>query len=98
MWVVAGAYVIQEGKRDEFMAKIYEQGIIDKIRAEDGNIAYNYYYPYEDANQVYFIEQWETKPQWEAHCKAPHVAGDLAALKAELMTGFAPAFLGELTE
>lgn len=94
MFIVSGTYVIQPGKRDEFMKEIYNQGIIAKIREEKGNISYNYFYPYESSNGVYFVEQWENREVWEAHCTAPHVVGELKALKDAYMTGFEPGLLG----
>lgn len=96
MYIVSGTYIIRPGKRDEFMEKLYEQGIIAKIRREEGNVAYHYYYPYENADSIYFVEQWESRPAWEAHCTAPHVTGDLKALKDTYMIGFEPGLLGSL--
>lgn len=96
MFVVNGSYIIKPGKRDEFMEKIYAQGIIEKIRNEEGNIAYDYFYPYESENAVAFIEQWENRSLWEAHCVAPHVVGDLKALKDIYMDDFKPGILGAI--
>jgi quinol monooxygenase YgiN len=96
MLIVSGAYQIKPGKRDEFMKSLYEEGIVEKIRGEQGNIAYNYYYPYESETDVYFVEQWENRDAWEAHKIAPHVTGALKELKDNYMTGFAPGILGEL--
>lgn len=98
MLIVSGAYQITPGKRDEFMKAIYDQGIIDQIRAEAGNLGYDYYYPYESGTDVYFVERWASRDAWEAHKAAPHVTGALKELKDRYMTGFAPGMVGELQE
>lgn len=94
MHIVSGLFVIKPGKRDEFMKAVYDQEIIAKIRAEDGNISYTYYYPYENQDAVYFIEEWEDASKWQAHCSAPHVTGDLKALKDVYLSEFYPGLLG----
>lgn len=96
MFIVSGTYIIEPGKRNEFMEAIYSQSIIEKIRNEDGNIAYEYFFPYEDENGVYFVERWESRPHWDAHCQAPHVVGELKALKDTYMTAFKPGLLGKI--
>lgn len=96
MFIVSGTYVIRPGKRDEFMNKIYDNRIIDRIRREDGNISYDYFYPCADSSEVYFLEQWESRELWQAHCRAPHVTGELKALKDTYMTSFRPGLLGYL--
>ena len=98
MLIVSGAYQIKPGKRDEFMRAIYDGGIIGKIRAEQGNIGYDYYYPYESETEVFFVERWDTRDAWEAHKVAPHVTGALKELKDAYMTGFVPGVVGELKE
>jgi quinol monooxygenase YgiN len=98
MIVVSGAYLVKEGKRDEFVQKIIDQGIRDKNQSEAGNIAYDYYYPVGKDDAVYFIETWESREAWDAHKEAPHVTGQLKDLKDEYLTGFEPGLLGELIE
>lgn len=96
MFIVSGTYVIRPGKRDEFMKAIHDRGIIDRIRGENGNISYNYFYPYDSNTQVYFVERWESREAWQAHCSAPHVVGELKELKDAYMTDFEPGLLGYL--
>jgi len=61
-------------KREGFVAKMKETGILDAIRAEDGNIRYDYYYSEKDANELLLIEQWESKEHQKVHMKQPHMA------------------------
>jgi len=97
MFVVAGAYIVKTAMRDAFVKAIYDQDIISGFRKEKGNISYDYYYPYEDLNSVFFVERWENPDAWEAHKTSPNTI-KLQAVKAEFTTGFAPGFLGELKE
>ena len=95
MFVVAGTYIVKTGMRDDFIKAIYDQGIIGEFRKEEGNISYDYYYPYEDPDGVFFVECWENLDAWEAHKVSPNTA-KLQPIKGEFTTGFKPGLLGEL--
>jgi quinol monooxygenase YgiN len=95
MLIVSGAYKIKEGKRDEFMKVLSDEGIPEENRREYGNIGYDYYYPVGNETDVYFIERWLDRDSWEAHKVAPHVI-KLQGIKEKYMTGFEPGLLGEL--
>ena len=93
MFVVAGTYLIKPGKRDAFVKEIYDQGIIGEFRKEKGNISYDYYYPNENPDGVFFVECWENPDAWEAHKVSPNTA-KLQPVKSEYTTGFTPGILG----
>jgi len=95
MLVVTGTYIAKPGKRDEFVKAIYDQGIYSEFLKEDGCISYDYYYPYENPDAIFFVERWETPDAWEAHKVAPHTQR-LQGIKDEFMAGFEPGFLGEI--
>lgn len=97
MIIVSGAYKIKPGKRDEFMKIVYDEGILAETRKENGNIGYDYYYPYEDADAVYFLERWTDRDCWEAHKVAPHIK-KLQGIKEQYLTGFEPGLLGEFSK
>jgi quinol monooxygenase YgiN len=97
MLIVSGTYKIKPGKRDEFMKAIYDQGIYAEILKEKGNISYDYYYPYGNDTDVYFIERWSDRTAWDAHKVAPHIV-KLQDIKNAYMTGFEPGILGEVKE
>ena len=61
-------------KREAFIKKVKETGILDAIRAEDGCIRYDYYFSEKDANELLLIEQWESKAHQKIHIKQPHMA------------------------
>lgn len=61
-------------KRDAFIQKVKDTGILDAIRAEDGCVRYDYYLSEKDANELLLIEQWETKQHQQIHITQPHMA------------------------
>lgn len=62
------------GKREAFVKKLYEEGIVDAIRAEDGCIRYDYYFSEKDPCELLLIEAWESKHHQEVHIGQPHMA------------------------
>lgn len=61
------------GKREAFVKRVREEGILDAIRAEDGCRRYNYYFSEEDENKLLLVEAWETKRHQEIHIGQPHM-------------------------
>jgi len=97
MFVVTGTYTSKPGKRSDFVKAIYDQGIHSEFLKEAGNISYDYYFPCNDPDGIFFVERWKDQDAWEAHKTAPHTAR-LQDIKSEYMAGFTPGFLGELKE
>ena len=61
-------------KREAFIQKVKETGILDAIRSEDGCLKYDYYLSEKDPNELLLIEQWETKEHQQVHIAQPHMA------------------------
>ena len=61
-------------QRENFVARIKEEGILSDIRAEDGCHRYDFYFSEADENELLLIEEWETKHHQEVHIKQPHMA------------------------
>ena len=61
-------------KREAFIQKMKDTGVLDAIRAEDGCIKYDYYLSEADSNELLLIEQWETKQHQQVHMTQPHMA------------------------
>jgi len=97
MFFVTGMYIAKPGKRDEFVKAIYDQGIYGEFLKEEGNISYDYYYPHENPDGIFFFERWENADAWEAHKVAPHTAR-LQDIKNEYMAEFVPGIFGEIME
>lgn len=60
-------------KREAFIQKVKETGILDAIRAEDGCIKYDYYLSEKDPDEILLIEQWESKEHQQIHLTQPHM-------------------------
>ena len=60
-------------KREAFIKKVKETGVLDAIRAENGCIKYDYYLSEKDPNEILLIEQWETKEHQQVHLTQPHM-------------------------
>lgn len=72
-------------KREAFIQKMKDTGILDAIRAEDGCIKYDYYLSEKDANELLLIEQWETKQHQQIHIMQPHMV-HLREFKSDYIT------------
>ena len=79
-------------KREAFIQKVKETGILDAIREEDGCLKYEYYLSEKDPNELLLIEQWETKEHQQVHISQPHMA-QLREFKGDYITN---TLLGEV--
>lgn len=69
MVIVIVKYRAPEGVREKFVKQLFDEGLPQACRAEEGNIAYDYYYSVEDPNEVLLLEAWK-----DAHALADHGA------------------------
>jgi quinol monooxygenase YgiN len=46
-------------------------GVVNAIRAEDGNIRYDYFYPMNDPETVLLIDSWENQKAIDVHHASP---------------------------
>jgi quinol monooxygenase YgiN len=81
-----------EGKREGFIKKVKETGVLDAIRAEDGCIKYDYYLSEKDPEEILLIEQWESKNHQQVHLEQPHM-DTLRSFKNDYIVS---TFLGEV--
>ena len=79
-------------KREAFIQKVKDTGILDAIRKEEGCLKYEYYLSEKDPNELLLIEQWETKEHQQVHISQPHMA-KLREFKADYITN---TLLGEV--
>jgi quinol monooxygenase YgiN len=78
-------YIIKPGKRDEFLKKVNEQGIVIDSKAEPGNYQYEYYKPVDSDNDLFLIEMWVSGEALAAHGNTKHYQR-LQFLKKEYVT------------
>ena len=74
-------YKTKPGMMMPFVESSIDAGLLDTIRAEDGCLRYDYYFPAVPANEVLLVEVWESAEHQAAHMAQPHMA-QLAAMKA----------------
>lgn len=55
-------------------------GVVDKIRAEKGNIKYDYFYPAEDEQTVLLIDSWDNQEALDMHHLSPMMS-EIARLR-----------------
>ena len=82
MYTIYVVFKCLPGKRESFVERVKEEGILAAVRAEDGCLRYDYYFSEADANELLLIEAWETKRHQEIHIEQPHMA-KLRALKGD---------------
>ncbi len=73
MYTIYVKFECLPGKREAFVNKVKEKGILDAIRAENGCERYDYYLADSDPNELLLIEQWESKKHQQIHIGQPHM-------------------------
>ena len=63
-----------------FAEEMERSGIADRIRAEEGNLRYQYFQPLGDPNTILLIDSWTDQAAIDAHHASPMMA-ELAALR-----------------
>lgn len=59
------------GNAKKFAEEMISSGVVDDIRAEDGNIKYEYFFPMENQETVLLIDSWEDQHSIDAHHASP---------------------------
>ena len=54
-----------------FAAEMTKSGVVDRIRAEAGNIRYEYFFPMSDPETVLLIDSWTDQAAIDAHHQSP---------------------------
>lgn len=68
------------GNARVFAEEMMSSGTLDKIRAEEGNLRYEYYVSLEDPETVLLIDSWADQEAIDAHHASPMMA-TIAALR-----------------
>lgn len=64
-------YTGKNGSARQFAEEMVKSGIIDRVRAEDGNERYEYFFPMDDTETVMLIDMWRDQAALDAHHKTP---------------------------
>ena len=73
-------YTGKNGSAKEFAREMTESGLVNKIRAEEGNERYEYFFPLDDPETVLLIDRWRDQQVLDAHHKS-EMMEEIAALR-----------------
>ena len=54
-------YTGENGNARKFAEEMVKTGVVDRVRAEKGNLRYNYFFPMDDPETVLLIDRWESE-------------------------------------
>ena len=64
-------YFAKPGRREEFLRRIVEGGILAAIRAEEGCLRYDYYLSCQNEDEILLLEEWESAEFQALHLEQP---------------------------
>ena len=64
-------YTGKDGSARRFAEEMISSGTVDKIRAEDGSLRYEYFYPVDDLETVLLIDSWRDQEAIDVHHASP---------------------------
>lgn len=67
-------YTGKDGNARKFAEEMTSSGTVDAIRAETGNLRYEYYLSFEDPETVLLIDAWTDQAAIDAHHASPMMA------------------------
>ena len=73
MYTIYVVFDCYPGKREGFLKRVKDEGVLEAIRAENGCHSYDYYLSDEKENEILLIEEWETKQHQQVHLTQPHM-------------------------
>lgn len=62
------------GNAKKFAKEMITSGIVSDIRAEDGNVRYEYFIPMDDEETVLLIDSWKDQQSLDIHHASPMMA------------------------
>ena len=73
-------YTGEKGNARKFAEEMKACGLVERIRAEKGNLRYEYFLPMDDPETVLLIDAWENEEALDFHHKSPMMK-EIAALR-----------------
>lgn len=62
-------YTGEKDNAKKFANEMITSGIVDRIRKEEGNLKYEYFYPIDDQETVLLIDKWKDEEALDIHHK-----------------------------
>ncbi|MBR3209637.1 MAG: antibiotic biosynthesis monooxygenase [Bacilli bacterium] len=63
-------YTGENGNARKFANEMISSGIVDRIRNEEGNLKYEYFFPTDENETVLLIDKWKDEEALEIHHKS----------------------------
>lgn len=63
-------YTGKNGSARKFAEEMVSSGIVSRVRAEEGNERYEYFFPMEDPETVMLIDKWKNQEALDFHHKS----------------------------
>ena len=73
-------YTGKNGSARRFAEEMVSSGLVDAVRAEEGNERYEYFFPMEDPETILLIDRWRDQEALDIHHKS-EVMTRIAALR-----------------
>ena len=73
-------YTGTNGSARRFAEEMVSSGVVARIRAEAGNLRYEYFFPMDDPETVLLIDSWAGQEALDVHHASP-MMGQIAALR-----------------
>ena len=64
-------YTGSNGSARQFAEEMVFAGVVERVRAEEGNLRYEYFFPMDDPETVLLIDQWKDQAALDIHHKSP---------------------------
>lgn len=63
-------YTGENGSAKKFAEEMVSSGIVERVRAEKGNLRYGYFFPMDNPETVLLIDRWESQEALDEHHKS----------------------------
>ena len=63
-------YTGENGNARKFANEMISSGIVDRIREEEGNLRYEYFFPADDNETLLLIDKWKDEEALDIHHKS----------------------------
>ena len=64
-------YTGKDGSARKFAEEMVSSGVVNRVRSEEGNEKYEYFFPMNDSETVLLIDRWKNQEALDIHHKSP---------------------------
>ncbi len=64
-------YTGKDGSAKAFMEEMIGSGLVDQVRAQEGNLRYEYFHSVSEPETVLLIDEWVNQEALDIHHKSP---------------------------